>query len=1289
MGSNLRKFVADGTCEDIVERYASLPEIARISKFGALDADVVVVDTETTGFSFNHDELTQIAAARMVNGEIIDWFITFVNPGKPIPEDVAHLTNIHDEDVASAPNPSEALAQLVDFVGSSYIVAHNVEFDKTFTTRHASGYSLLEKNWIDSLDLARICLPRMKSHRLLDLVKAFDAPLSTHRADADVEATCVIYRILLAGVKAMPYELVCEIASLADQQEWSTQAVFEYFACQGTDVSLYEGQRNQVFSESVSRETLGGSSVDSNNRTNSCTVNNADENGLTGFGKQIATQASAGSGEQSNSQPAVQFGAQSCAQFDARSCSQVNTPAFLQPDEQSRSRSSEKFGIQKDVQLSFDADGRTSVSRETSRNRFSLRSLRRDRVSRKEYRAKIYADELAADPNKGLKFPTQEEIDEAFSPHGLVGKLYESFEPRNEQVQMSKEVLDAFSHYENLVVEAGTGVGKSMAYLVPAALTAKANGIAVGVATKTNALLDQLVYHELPALASALSAANEESTKSAHGSKVESVTFNVSSAIGCSANSDLGNSELSLENSQLASDKPSLPSGESELTFAALKGFSHYPCLKKIDRIVADGAQLRMVGGKEQTQAPALAALLSFVEQTEYDDMDGLKIDYRLLPRRAISTTSHDCLRRKCPYFGTSCFVHGSRRRAEAADIVVTNHSLLFCDLVADGGLLPPIRYWIIDEAHSAESEARRAFSVALAAEDIMRLVSRVSSDEASRNVFVRAERRITIPSYLPKDATGSSVGGMGLAEEIIGGAGEEGSTLFYALLAKARSLGKAYGDAAGEFCTHMKDLLYFDGNKRGRSYETVELWINDDIRASETFGGVRGFGKTLVEKAEKLVTACQELVGYLEDFDGAAEIQREIASIAMELKDQLRAAEIILEKAPEAYAYSATLCRKNDRMVEKLEALLVNVGDMMNETLYARTHSTVFASATLAVNGKFKSFEDAMGLNASEFSVARSRQLDSSYDFDGHMTIYVVEDMPEPNEVSYLKVLQELLVATHIAQEGSMLTLFTNRREMEKCFEGVQPLLKEKDLRLVCQKWGVSVKGLRDDFLADEHLSLFALKSFWEGFDAPGATLKGVIIPKLPFAKPTDPLSCERAARDDQAWRRYVLPQAILETKQAAGRLIRKADDEGVLILADRRLLSKSYGKAFLNSMPSKTIKVMKAAEIVQELQTPDARAEAVAQRIMANTTPDTEIARKLRRAEMEVASTVADKEALSTSPKRNVAGDERMTSDVVGEDKVSKVAEQPMFHVKHPAGTDVSRETSVRETPCDSRKS
>lgn len=990
--NQLAQFISDGTAAAIVERYAHLPSLAKHSDYGEFDRNIVVLDTETTGFSLNHDELTQIAAARLECGEIVDWYVTFVNPGKPIPEDVAHLTDIHDEDVADAPSPQEALARLVEFVGDAKLIAHNADFDRNFTTKHPEGYPLLENIWLDSLDLARIALPRMKSHRLIDLVKAFGGPLSTHRADDDVAATCALYRVLLAGVESMPPALVRQIAGMATVEQWPTSVVFDFFA-----------QRNA------------------------------------------------------------------------------------------------------DKAASLNETGAEAI--ELTR-RFSMRNLRAERLRNIEYRAKRDADNLAADPERGVVYPSEAEVEQAFTVDGLVGSLYSDYEPRAEQRAMARAVRKAFASSTNLMVEAGTGVGKSMAYLLPSALTAVSNDISIGIATKTNALLDQLVFHELPALAETLS--------------------------------DQG----------------------IKLSFAPLKGFSHYPCLRRVERVVDEGPGMRTVGTSEQHQAPALAALLSYIEQTEYDDIDSLKIDYRVLPRKSITTTSHDCLRRKCPFYGTSCFVHGSRRRAEASNIIVTNHSLLFCDLAADGGLLPPVRYWVVDEAHGAEAEARRAFSIELAADKLAQLSKRVSSGESSRDLFTRAERVVVIPGK------------------------EEASTLFFALTNKARIAGKAFGEASADFAVRMRDLLFYDGNKRGKGYETVELWLNAEIRAGERFRGVSEVGRTMADRAEKLVTACQEIVAYLEDIEGAASVQREVASIAIELKELLHAVEIILVQCPDSYVFAAELNRRGDKPIDKLVALPFNVGNILGERLYANTHAVVYASATLSVGNSFESFAKSVGLNEGPESSSAELMLQSCYDYDNHMKVYVVKDMPEPTDPSYLGVLQDLLTRVHLAQRGSMLTLFTNRREMEKCFDVVQPALKQEDLRLVCQKWGVSVKGLRDDFLADEHLSLFALKSFWEGFDAPGATLKGVVIPKLPFSKPSDPLSCERADRDDQAWRRYVLPAAVLETKQAAGRLIRKADDEGVLILADKRLITKSYGKSFLNSLPSRNIKICTIAEIAAEIE-------------------------------------------------------------------------------------------------------
>ncbi len=1049
----LLKFISEGTCPAIIERYASLSEISAKSYFGELDEDIVVLDTETTGFSFSHDELIQIAAARMRKGEITDWYVCFVNPGRPIPEDIVNLTGISDEDVADAPQADEALRGLVSFVGDSSILAHNADFDRNFTTKYAAGSSLSNNTWIDSLDLARIVLPRFKSHRQVDLAHAFEAPASTHRADADVESLCSLYRIFLAGIQEMPFELCKRISQLAPLEEWPSVKVFQVMS------QLREAKEKDTTQEG------------------------------TGYGKQSETDES--------------------TSFD----------------------SSTVFG---------------SMTNGNTGSNISLKKLREARIKDIKNKPKLDAEALAEDTKRSLSFPNGDELSNAFDKKGIIGSIYNEYETRFEQVEMSKAIAKAFSSSMNLSIEAGTGVGKSMAYLLPAALSAKNNNITVGVATKTNALLDQLVYKELPLLSEAF---NEESKILQKGS-VEQKEALLSQTDCVRIDPGGENQRESLEqNKPFAQD----------IDYASLKGFSHYPCLRLIDKIARKEAGMRSVSGKPCSQAPAIAALLSFVEQSTYDDIDSLKIDFRLLPKYLFTTSSRECLRRKCPFYGKYCFVHGARRAAENADIVVTNQSLLFCDIVAGGGLLPPIRYWIIDEAHGAEDEARRAFSLSVAADEVGRLAAKVASGEDSQNCFIRAERCV--------------------------GDALDDISLFYSLTSKARAAGIAFDEAAMEFFARLKELSFFDTNKKSKAYEQVEIWINDDIRSSAIFMSLAGYGKTLIDASEKLIKASQEIVGILEDVEGAAEAQRDIASVAIRLKELLDALEIILFKAPPDYAYSVILSKNQGRQADRLEAQPVNVGSKLNDDFFTRTHSVILTSATITVADSFESFENALGLNESEYSLAASKKLNSSFDFDTQMTVYVVNDIPEPNSSGYLAALQSLLIKVHQAQRGSMLTLFTNRREMQNCFDVVYPALKKEDLRLVAQKWGVSAKALRDEFLADEHLSLFALKSFWEGFDAPGSTLKGVIIPKLPFSKPSDPLSRERSLRDDQAWMHYVLPQAIIETKQAAGRLIRNAKDTGVLILADRRLLSKSYGKLFLKSMPSKTIQVCSSTEVAQAL--------------------------------------------------------------------------------------------------------
>lgn len=1025
----MNKFTIDGTPDAIISRYTLLKEQAENSFYGELDEDIVVLDTETTGISFNHDELTQIAAARMKCGEITEWFVSFVNPGKPIPDEIVHLTKITNADVADAPSPEEVCAQLAEFVGDSYIVAHNSSFDEAFITKHQSGAALKKNIWVDSLDLARIALPRMKSHRLIDLVQAFDAPLSTHRADADVEALCAVYRILLAGVAAIPEKPLSVIASLAPVEEWPTGIVFRYFA------NDYNAARKTTAGEALE------ASKNEENESNIAYSNNG-----------------------------LQTGSQGALFISEGKVDESTAPVVFTRDDMKELRN-------KRIKFNFNKSH------------------------------KVDARSIVEDPTIELSFPSAEEIAQAFSEEGLVGSLYDNYEQRDEQVEMAEAVRRSFETSTNLVVEAGTGVGKSLAYLLPAALFAQKNGVSVGVATKTNALLDQLVNKELPLLSKALA-----------------------------------------------------KHGKRELTWAPLKGFSRYVCLRQVMGLLQSGAQMKDVAGKLISQAPALAGTLSFIEQTEYDDIDAMKVDYRTLPRHLLTIQSNDCLRHKCPFYGQQCFVHGAREKASVSDIVVTNHSLLFCDVAADGGLLPTIRSWIIDEAHSAEQEARRVLSPEISAESLLRQ-GRILAASSGNSLMKRIE--------------------------ISAAHGGDNSTLIYALSAKAKSAGAQIAEAAQEFAAHFKDLLYFATTRNSKGYEYLDIWLNSDVRTSEHFETLVSYARVYNEAAEKFVKAGQELVASLEGVDGAAGAQRELASLLLEVKEIMDAVEIIFFLPRDAYAYAAHLSKKADNPYQDvIQALMINVGNALEQEFYSRTDNVIFASATLSIGDSFESFETAMGINSSESSRATSLRLPSSYDYDRNMTIFVVKDMPEPTTGNYLSELQELLIKTHVAQQGSMLTLFTNRKEMEQCFCAVSPALKAENLRLVCQKWGLSVKGLRDDFINDAHLSLFALKSFWEGFDAPGSTLRGVIIPRLPFGKPTDPLSCERAVRDTNAWYHYVLPAAIIETKQAAGRLIRGSQDRGVLIFADARLVSKGYGQMFLNSMPSRTVEFVTTKELVERLQ-------------------------------------------------------------------------------------------------------
>ena len=960
---SLEELIMPGTPESVRASYATLAERAKTARFGLLEDDVVVLDTETTGLSFKDCELIEISAARLCGREVVERFETFVDPGRPIPPEIQKLTGISQIDVAGAPTPREAVAELAEFVGGAPVLAHNATFDRTFIEAVPGGKGVSDI-WVDTLSLSRIALPRLSSHRLADMASAFGCAAVTHNSSDDVDALCGMWRIILCALSDMPQGLMGFLADMHPEVDWAFRPVLSQLALADEGVS------------------------------------------------------------------------------------------------------------------------------------FSLPAARARLVESATGHLRLDASEL----DGPAACPTPEEVTAELREGGVASRMYERLERRPEQEEMAREVTRALSESTHRAIEAGTGVGKSLAYLLPMALFAKRNNVTVGVATKTNALTDQLVSHELPALAQAL------------------------------------------------------PDG---LEFHSLKGYDHYPCLHRMDRAVRD--DLPIAAGKRDGRSDnavgadmltALAVCYAFACQSPDGDLDALGIRWRYVPRSMLTTTSGECLRSRCPYYPNLCLLHGARRRAACGDVVVTNHSLLLRNVEADGNILPPIRHWVVDEAHAFESEARRQWAVEVSGEEARVAFELLGGMKTGviRNLLAQVNRL-------------------------------DNSTLVTGLLAKASATVARASVATADLFEAAHGLA---GMARGGEggYDLVTLWVDDAVRESDGWSAVAEAGGRAAEVLAQAVKELKEAAAALRETDARA--ASDLGESTRFLEDLNRGVRLICVEPDPAYVYSAQLSRLRKRMnMERLCAEKLDIGADLAERWLPEMQSVVFTSATIAVGESFEHFDAAVGLDRAGRDMHRDLRLDSSFDFDRNMSVVVARDMPAPNERGYIDALIELLYDVHVSMGGSVLTLFTNRRDMERVHEALAPRLAEAGLELEQQGRGASARRLRDRFVADKNLSLLALKSFWEGFDAAGDTLRCVVVPKLPFASPNDPLVKEREARDQRAWWKYSLPDAVISVKQAAGRLIRTSSDTGVLVLADSRLVTKRYGRQFISSLPSKSVQQMERAGV------------------------------------------------------------------------------------------------------------
>ncbi|PKQ29810.1 MAG: DNA polymerase III subunit epsilon [Actinobacteria bacterium HGW-Actinobacteria-10] len=954
--AELTRFIVPGTDSDVAEAYAALAERARTTVFGFED-EVVFVDIETTGFDPDRDAIIEIAALRAKGPEMLDRFHTMVDPGRPVPLEITKLTGIDDAMLAGAPGPEAAATDFARFAGGADIIAHNVSFDRGFLTR-AAGTACFRGEWIDSLQLSLLALPRLSSHRLHDLALAFGATIPTHRATEDAEALAFLWRVMLCALEGLPPGLVAHIAQLAPGAEWPLRGTLAHIA--------------------------GGS-------------------------KRVPT--------------------------------------------------------------------------------FDLKETRRHRVTADKAESLLDAEGLEC------SCPPAEEIVSEFEADGIAGRMYQGFERRDEQARMATAVTEAFASGTHAAIEAGTGVGKSVAYLVPAARFALENKVSVGVATKTNSLADQLIYSELPALCEAM-------------------------------------------------DEP--------LRYVSLKGYEHYPCLRKLERFASE-----LGADAPECTIVTTATLLTWSAQSSWGDLDAMNIHWSRELRTQIAAAIPDCTHKRCRFFPNLCYLHGARRRAASSHIVVTNHALLFRDVVASGGILPPIRHWIVDEAHAAEAEARDQLTLAAGHMELAAVLTALHS--RGRGGILEAVRR---KMRSAPGEPGTLLAELVAAEEAITTA----ATLVNSLFDFVKDLGTVVADTG---------------------YDQCDVRITSQIREAGPWGPVASIGGSLARKLEAVLERGRSLVTLLEQAGPEfGDPRADLAGLLSRIADQLEGLTAVLSGESAEYVYWLELDRRRNVATERLIAARLDVGQVLAEEFFSRSHSIIFTSATIAAGDDFSHFVRGVGLDRLDEGAYTTLRLESSYDFDNQMAVFVPNDMAMPSTNGYLSDLESLLRQVHLAMGGSTLTLFTNRRDMDRLYQVLEPELETQGVSLIIQGKGVSRKRLRDEFLADEALSLFATKSFWEGFDAKGDTLRCVVVPRLPFGRPTDPLAQEREEREGRAaWARYALPEAVIELKQAAGRLIRSKSDTGCLVIADSRVLHKGYGRDFLAALPVKDIERLSSADTASEI--------------------------------------------------------------------------------------------------------
>lgn len=682
-------------------------------------------------------------------------------------------------------------------------------------------------------------------------------------------------------------------------------------------------------------------------------------------------------------------------------------------------------------------------------------------------------------PEEFSPFPQNLTIEDVYAPDGSLEKIFgKKYEIRDSQKRMSKLVFDALEKPHHLLCEAGTGTGKSLGYLLPAAIFALINRKKVIISTYTNNLQDQLSEKDLPLTRQIINSLCEG--KNVH-----------------------------------------------PLKSTLLKGRNHYLSLTRLLEFLK----------KDFFEPPEIVAIIKiFLWLQKTKTGDKTEIEFRGKENHVWQEIC--CLENGCNHDEQGgnypCFLLKNRADAKKSQIIITNHSLLLQDCLSDNPILPFSENIIIDEAHNLEEVATKSFSEVFIISELesivekgQQILKKFNSVGGKPNLFQKDDNLVRLTQkcmdLLDKFDNGSSIG-FGL-------------------------LGIFLQNYVDSFATYQNDIIIDDQKADSGNW----------IRAKDSFS-------SLLICAKDLQTAFHELKTTMEN-KNCEKSSFDLHIILEKLARIIGTLNRFFNTEDENIIMWGNISRENHPY---LKIAPIKVGPHLQKNLFHSKDSVTLTSATLSVSHNFEFIKNQLGLTGSNGENLEEVILPSPFYYSEQCKIVIVDDIPAPAEHGHFNAISNSLKCIIEEKQGRILILLTSKNTITTVYKQLFDWCKNLNINLYAQ----GVSGGRGKILQNfrnqpEKSVILGLNSFWEGIDLPGDMLTTVIIQKLPFDPPSDPLHMARGNLSENAFMDYAVPRAILRFKQGFGRLIRSTEDSGILAILDSRIATKRYGHTFLESLP------------------------------------------------------------------------------------------------------------------------